>query len=81
MVAKAVVPGSSDADRDQDGIVVHVCNVIANGTGKKEARVMHQQKCNKIILKGEQYILWPKWQIITSPYMEMYRSNNLAVSR
>ena len=37
MVAKAVVPGSSDADRDQDGIVVHVCNVIANGTGKKEA--------------------------------------------
>ena len=40
MVAKAVVPGSSDGDRDRDGIVVHVCNVIGNGTGRKESRVM-----------------------------------------
>ena len=31
MVAKAVVPGSSDGDRDRDGIVVHVCNVVGNG--------------------------------------------------
>ena len=40
MVAKAVVPGSSDGDRDRDGIVVHVCNVVGNGTGRKEARFM-----------------------------------------
>ena len=40
MVAKAVVSGSSNGNRDQDGIVVHVCNVIGNGTGRKKARVM-----------------------------------------
>ena len=40
IIAKAVVPGSSDGDRDRDGIVVHVCNVVRNGTGRKEARVM-----------------------------------------
>ena len=32
--------GSSDGDTDQDGIVVHVCNVVGNGTGRKDARVM-----------------------------------------
>ena len=38
MVAKAVVPRSSDGDRD--GIVMRVCKVVGNGTGRKEARVM-----------------------------------------
>ena len=39
MVAKAVVPCSSDGDRDRDGIVLRVCKVVGNGTGRNPGLV------------------------------------------